>query len=693
MLSARLTLKAYVTAVIVAGLVALVVALKDATWYDMVPHSALGWLLVVFLVVGELLPVRVPVGDEAQEVSTSTAFGFALVLVAKLPMVALVHAISTTIVDFIARRPWWKVAFNVAQIEVALVATSMLLHGGGISSLRYDSVTVGRLFTIVACGLVFFLINNSLVCGAIAIAENKPLLRVMRTDVAFQLKTGGVLLSLAPLLVGVSRVSVLLVPLFAPVVIAVYHSMRVSVEKERQALHDALTGLPNRTLFMDRVRSSIEVDNNAVAVMLIDLDYFKDVNDTLGHHVGDVLLQGIAVRLQDAVGEDALVARLGGDEFAVLLEHVDRSQVRELATQVLSRLSEPFRLDDVSFHIEASIGAAIAPADANDCRQLIQKADVAMYTAKEARSGFEFYDLERDQYSPKRLALLSQLRSAIDENQLVLHYQPKAENATNRVFGVEALVRWEHPEHGLVMPDEFIPLAEPTGMITRLTMHVLESALRQWQEWNRLGLDLTIAVNISVRSLYEPHFPDAVYELLQRFGMPADRLDLELTESAVMADPQRALTALNRLDAMGVRLTLDDFGTGYSSLAHLKRLPVSHIKIDKSFVLNMAWDEEDVAIVCSTVNLARTLGLTVTAEGVESEVVQHQLRDLQCDFFQGYYLSRPVATPQLLAWLLLLGPDRVPVVRDEDIAAPATAAAEAEVVTLPPSAIRPALAS
>jgi diguanylate cyclase (GGDEF)-like protein len=426
-----------------------------------------------------------------------------------------------------------------------------------------------------------------------------------------------------------------------------------AAEKEYQALHDSLTGLPNRTLFRDRVEHALITleQHGSLAVLLADLDRFKEINDTLGHHNGDLLLNEVARRLRKALDSDVTVARFSGDEFALLLPRIDSVEdAAATAHQVLDILQESFALADVEINVNASIGIAVHPLHGENANKLIQRADVAMYVAKESHSGFEVYSTDRDGYSPARLALASELRQAIENEDLLVHYQPKVDIKTRRVVGVEALVRWIHPEHGFMPPDEFIPLAEHTGLIQPLTKLVLRSALRQCREWQTDGLDLDVAVNLSVRSLLDLQLPESVSALLREFSVEPTRLVLEITESSIMADPIRAADVVDRLSGLGIGLAIDDFGTGYSSLSYLKRLPVSEIKIDKSFVMSMTSQDNDAVIVRSTVDLGRNLGLRVVAEGVETIEMFNELESLGCDIAQGYLLSRPLPAAELTAW-------------------------------------------
>jgi diguanylate cyclase (GGDEF)-like protein len=422
-----------------------------------------------------------------------------------------------------------------------------------------------------------------------------------------------------------------------------------------QALHDPLTALPNRILLRDRTDQAIrqaDRDLVAAALLLLDLDRFKEVNDTLGHHYGDQLLIQVGQRLQAALRQVDTVARLGGDEFAVLLPRVATAEgAVAVASKLQAALEEPFLLEGLTVDVEASIGVALYPDHGNDPEELLQHADIAMYTAKETHAGFVLFDPKLDQHSPRKLALLGELRRAIEHHQLVLHYQPKIHAHTRQVLGVEALVRWQHPTHGLVPPGEFIPLAERTGLIGPLTHYVLDAALGQCRRWQQAGHELSVAVNVSARRLLDLAFPDEVAGLLAHWEVPARLLVVEITESTIMADPQHALEVLSRLHNMGVQLSIDDFGTGYSSMAYLKNLPVHELKVDRSFVSQMTSNINDAVIVRSTVDLGRNLGLRVVAEGVEDATTWQELDALGCDAIQGYYISRPVPADDLISWL------------------------------------------
>jgi diguanylate cyclase (GGDEF)-like protein len=432
---------------------------------------------------------------------------------------------------------------------------------------------------------------------------------------------------------------------------------RVAMEKRLRyhTLHDSLTNLPDRILFQEQLEEALltaKHTKSGLALLTMDLDRFKDVNDTFGHQHGDFLLQQIGVRLRKAVNLSDTVARLGGDEFAVLLPTADEKSARKVASELRAVLDKPFIVAGYPLQIEASMGIVLYPAHGTDILTLLRRADVAMYTAKRRHEGYTFYDTAYDeQSSPRRLALVGALRRSITTNELTLYYQPIVDLKTAASSSVEALARWQHPTYGFVPPDQFIPLAEQTGLITPFTHWALEAAVRQCSEWLYAGLDLSIAVNLSMWNLREVTLPDTITRLLKGYNVPARLLRVELTESAIMADTDLALDVLKRLSALGIRISIDDFGTGYSSLAYLKRLPVDELKIDRSFVQHMTSIETDATIVRSTVTMAHGLGLQIVAEGVEDKATWDLLATFDCDAVQGYYMSRPLPAQDLEHWL------------------------------------------
>ncbi len=455
-----------------------------------------------------------------------------------------------------------------------------------------------------------------------------------------------------PIAVGLSLALVALYGALFPILRRVTLRLREHVDEiEHQALHDHLTELPNRLLFRDRIERALvsaQREPNGFAVFLLDLDRFKEVNDTLGHGSGDLVLQEVGRRLVGALRASDSVARLGGDEFGLLLLGVrEPEEALAVADKVRAVLAEPITVAGVLVDIEASVGIALASEQSADVDTLVRHADVAMYVAKELRTGAELYATDKDHYSPARLQLVAELRRAIASGELLCYYQPQADLASGEIRRVETLVRWPHPDRGLLAPEEFVPLAERTGLIRPLTRYVLREAVRQCRAWRDEGIDVAVAVNISGRDLLDLGLPDEVAEVLAEWRIEPRFLELEITENTIFADPMRARAILGRVSELGVRLAIDDFGSGNSSLAYLKRLPVNVLKIDKSFVLNMESDEDDAVIVRSTIDLGHNLGLAVVAEGVETEQAWQRLAELGCDIGQGYFLSRPMPASSL----------------------------------------------
>jgi diguanylate cyclase (GGDEF)-like protein len=562
--------------------------------------------------------------------------------------------VGSALADIVDGKRPSRSAFNVAQYVLAIAAAGAVLAAAGVLP-HGDGFDPSDVPAILGAGLAFFVVNTGLVAGAIALTSGARLRDQISSDLIRQSVTEGILLGLAPLAVLALEASPLLLPLLALPMVAVQRAGRQALIAERLSLHDALTGLPNRVLFRARTQQAIHAAarrRTGVAVMLLDLDRFKEINDTLGHHYGDEVLRQVGERLTSVLSSDDTVARLGGDEFAILLRSVQTPAAGVTVAATARRaVAEHFDVAGVRLELGASIGIASFPEHGQDVDVLMQRADVAMYQAKEGRTGVERYVPELDGNSVQRLALAGDLRGALERDEFVLHYQPKIDLRTGAVCGAEVLLRWAHPVHGWLPPDEFVPLAEHTGLIVPLTNHVLGRALRQLGAWRGDGIDLSVAVNLSARTLVERELPDQIEAMCRRCDVPTDRLVLEITEGMVVADPARALPVLARLHELGVEISVDDFGTGYSSMDYLKRLPVKEVKIDRSFVTPMATDARDAAIVRCTIDLARSLGLRVVAEGVESSDVRHRLTTLGCDQGQGFSFSRALPAAQFTAWL------------------------------------------
>ncbi len=440
-------------------------------------------------------------------------------------------------------------------------------------------------------------------------------------------------------------------------VVVIRHTNQQARQLQYQAMYDSLTKLPNRVLFADRLQQAILIgrrEKQPFALIAIDLDRFKEINDTLGHHAGDQALQHVAVCIRNCLRESDTVARMGGDEFAILLAPVsDLDGALAAAKKILKALEKAAHIAGQQVEVGASLGIVLFPEHGEDAEDLMREADTAMYLAKQTHGGYQVYSKDLGQgAADDHMRLQGELRHAIAHNELILHFQPKIDFSSGCISGVEALVRWQHPKHGLLAPDNFIPMAEQTGLIKPLTYHVLRSALRQCEEWQRTGLDLSMSVNISAINIQDPEFPEQVAKLLKEFTVPPARLELDVAETALLSEPVRSMDCIKKLSALGVQIAIDDFGTGYASLSYLKEMLVAKIKIDKSFVKNMAVNHNDAVIVRSTVELGHNLGLKVVAEGVESQAVWDKLKILGCDDAQGYHMGRPLSADGFSEWLL-----------------------------------------
>lgn len=430
-----------------------------------------------------------------------------------------------------------------------------------------------------------------------------------------------------------------------------FRELRLLALTRREALTDELTGLANRRALLRELAALCDSGAPRAALLLCDLDGFKEFNDTLGHEAGDELLREAGERIARAVGAEGRAARLGGDEFAVLAYDARAAEALALAGRLRCELSAPLPVAGIEVRVDASIGIALAPAHSRHAAGLLRRADVAMYEAKGSRTGVELYDAGRDLHSRERLVLAAELRAAVDAGSLDVHFQPKVDVASGRVVGAEALVRWPHPERGLLYPDAFLPAAEQAGLMRPLTLIVLERALAACGRWTAAGRDLGVAVNLSASNLLDASLPEEVATLLEAYGVAPAQLTLEVTEGVILANPRRSGEVLAAVRALGVAVSLDDFGTGHSSLSHVKRLPVDELKIDRAFVKDLTADPTDRAIVAAIVRLAHSLGLTVTAEGVEDDAALDVLRGEGCDLAQGWLFSKPLAEAAFGEWL------------------------------------------
>ncbi len=424
----------------------------------------------------------------------------------------------------------------------------------------------------------------------------------------------------------------------------------------RQAMFDPLTDLPNRMLLFERLEKAIDnarAAKSITALLMMDLDRFKEINDTFGHHFGDMVLKEIAVRLRKLLSPNDTLSRLGGDEFGLFLTRAaDSNDVAAVARRVLDSLQEPFAIEGHLLEVSASIGIALYPLHGTDARMLMQRADVAMYAAKEANVGYAFHNQEYESQTPEQLALIVEMRGAMERDEFELYYQPKLHVSSGLMTRAEVLIRWNHPKRGLLAPGAFIPIAERTGLIKPMTDWIIDRMLKQCREWHDTGAPVHVAVNISAKSLQEQLLPVKFQAALDKWNIDPRFVKVEITESSIMADPAHALAITSMLQSMGVRLSLDDFGTGFSSLTNLRQLPIDELKIDKSFVMGMTASEADTTIVRTMIDLAHNLGKQVCAEGVEDEPTWRRLGEMGCDLAQGYWISRPLPAGDFLAWLV-----------------------------------------
>ncbi len=649
---------AFLAGVTVIGFTALLVAVLrlDPGPLTELVRTPLFWVLAVLVVLGELRPVMVSSATAVGGTYPSAMFTFAVLLYLGLPVAVLLQAVAVIVNGIATRKAWHRVMFNIAQSTLALTAAAVVIGAfGHAPNPAVPWVPTGDALPAIAlAGVAYFATRASLVCGAVALHERRSILRVLRASIGPQALVYAGLLGLAPLVVVVMNHSPGLVPLFVAPLAAVYFTATLSMRRDHQALHDELTGLPNRKMLIVSTEEALAEarHDERVGLFLIDLDRFKEVNDTMGHPVGDRLLQLVAHRLTHSVRPGDVVARLGGDEFAVLLPSIrDAHAAREVAARLRAALTEPVRLEGMSFDLDGSVGIALYPDHAPDFELLLQRADVAMYLAKEGRTGVEIYQPDKDRNSPERLNLLGDLRRALDGRELRLHYQPKIALAGGAVDGVEALLRWHHPVHGAIGPSDFIPLAEQSYLMRQLTAYVVDEALEQAARWWQTGLRVQISVNISARDLLGPALPEQLEAGLARHRLPPAAIQLEVTERILTGDQVYTQETIKALAALGVPLALDDFGTGYSSLIRLQRLAISEVKIDSSFVRRMADSADDDRIVRSIVDLVRSFGLRSVAEGVESETVALRLAEIGCDLGQGWLFCEPMPAADATAWL------------------------------------------
>ncbi|QKW09343.1 bifunctional diguanylate cyclase/phosphodiesterase [Streptomyces sp. NA04227] len=627
------------------------------------PGGTGGWALAVLT--GALVGHLVALGHNRRWGTTgsSTSLTLAVLLLYGWAPAGMVSLAVVLLVSLARHQRWWQSLLQGSADLLGIGIGALLLWAFGRSpsvEAPWEPITWDRYTAplLVLVALAYLTVTRGLLWAVDLPGGPGRGGTSLRSALMRHGLVGIALLGIAPLICVVALARPVLLPLFAVPLIALDSTLWIAKARAEEQLRDPLTGLPNRQWLLERTWTALDEAQGAetrTALMLIDLDRFRAVNDTLGHLAGDRLLLQIADRLRVALPPGAEAARLGGDEFAVLLPVADSTtSATRIARSVIGALGSPLDLDGLTLVLEASAGLAVFPDHATDAEGLLRRADVAMYQAKRDRTGVEVYESKRDSNTPDRLGLLGDLRRALDAREVDLHYQPKV-RFDGQVAGLEALVRWVHPERGSVPPDEFIAIAESSGLMPHLTEYVLETALAQVAAWRKQGLFVPVAVNVSPRDVHTPGFAGSVAARLARHGVPAGALQLEITEHVLLEDPQRAADTLAALTGHGVKMSLDDFGTGYSSLVHLRRLPVSELKIDRSFVARLAIDPEDAEIVRCTLDLAHSLGLLVVAEGVEDDETWERLRDLGCDAVQGWLVAAAMPAAETTTWLRARG--------------------------------------
>jgi diguanylate cyclase (GGDEF)-like protein len=654
----------YVVSVIVLGLAAVVSAESHLMFRRQLFGEPLFWVLAAMVLLGEVWPIVTPGKSDLRAPTAAVTFSFAALLAWGLPVAVLLRASSTLLAHLGRGRTLYRGGFQAAAATLSLTAAWATLHVLNVHMLTgkkwktWTPNTTPLLGKVALAAVVCFAVGYLLVTVAAALHAREPLRRTVRRSLPYEGMVGLVLFATAPLVdVVIKSGSALLVLLFAFPLGAIYVNAAISLQREHQAHHDELTGLANRTLLMRRLASALAdgaLSGSYVGFLLLDLDRgLKEVNDTLGHAVGDRLLRNVAHRLTHSVRPGDLVARMGGDEFAVLLPTVrDAAAAREVAARLRAAVAEPIRLEGMSFVIEVSVGIAMFPDDATADETLVQRADVAMYLAKQRRSGVERYVADLDRNSPARLALFGELRRGLDGGELELHYQPKVYLADGRPAGMEALVRWRHPTRGLLRPSDFIPVVQQSYLMRELTAFVIEMGVAQAARWRQAGLDIPVSINLSGRDLLDTGLAESVKRCLSDNQLPAQKLLLEIDERVLTSEPAHAVATAEALADTGVGLSLDDFGTGYSSLLRLKRLPFCELKVDASFIGRMLESPDDEVVVKSILDLAAALGMDSVAEGVESAEVAAALQTMGCVAGQGWHFARPMTAASATAWLV-----------------------------------------
>jgi diguanylate cyclase (GGDEF)-like protein len=646
--STPLAARLYVAAIIAAGAALLVYVTISPGAYETDVSLSLVAVMALAVMAGEIVTEKV--GANRGDVAPSNTFAFALLIVAGPAIAILAMFVACTIADLRDRKPPVRMAFNSSQYTIAIYLSYLTLAALTTIS-RPAHFDLADMLGLALAGAVFYGVNIAAVAIVLSLHTGTPFRRQFRADLAFHSATEAIPLGIAPLAVLAVDYSPAVLPLIVLPLIAINRAGRQAVISERLARKDTLTELPNRVMFRDRAEvalSAAKRRGHSASIMLMDLDRFKEINDTLGHHTGDEVLIEIARRLQRGLREADTVARLGGDEFAIIVDAPKEDALR-IGEQLRRFVAEPLEIAGVAFALDASLGIVTYPEDGPDFETLMQRADVAMYQAKGSENRVVSYSSEGDDNSLARLTMAVGLRRAIESGAIEVLFQPQYSASTGAMTGVEALARWTDDDGNAVSPDEFIPVAEQTGLIVPLTLHVLEVSVRELARWRARGVDLRVAINLSARVLTRGELPEHVAEIAARWHVEPSALVMEITESMVASDPRTTIPVVEELAATGATISIDDFGTGFSSLEYLKLLPVGELKIDRSFVTAMQDDERNVAIVRSAVELGHRLGLRVIAEGVENQATRAHLTLMACDAFQGFLFSRAVRSAEIEA--------------------------------------------
>jgi diguanylate cyclase (GGDEF)-like protein len=645
----------YLGTVMVLAVVSLVASALRYRHEGDLPVLALA-LFAACVLVGELRPQRWLKLQDGGEITATWTFGFAMLYLAPPPWPMLLMGAATAIAELAQWKGPVRSAFNAAQMVLA-VGVGAVVFGtfADRSELAIGrSISLGWLVAAIAASAAATITNNLLTCGAIALHQKAPIRAVIRDSIGVYWMMDGLLIALGPVFAVTATTSFVVVPLLLITVLIVHLSGAAVLRNRHEATHDLLTGLPNRRFFLDQTQIGLDAARRSgrqSAVILIDLDGFKDINDRLGHHWGDLALQEVAGRLLAAKAPSDMVARLGGDEFAILLREVDTADdAIYVAEQFVAAVTRPMEVGGLPLAVGGSFGVALFPLHGEELTKLLHNADMAMYEAKQHGGGVRMFQHASTPSVPTRAGLAADLRQAMERDELYLDFQPRLSLASGRAATVEALVRWHHPVHGVIMPGRFMPLAEQSDLMDHLTSHIARLAIRQVVSWRERGIDLRIAINASARNLHDLHFAASLAAMLDGAGALPGWIEIEITENTVMSDPLRSAAIIRQLREMGITIAIDDFGTGFSSLANLRDLTLDWLKIDASFVSGLVDRPENLVIVRSVIDLARNLGLRTVAEGVENEAELRLLRTLGCDEVQGYFIGTPMPPDALLAW-------------------------------------------